>query len=377
MGLKMIIVTPFLETRGGLERVVLKLASHFKSKIHCVRYDQEGTFGEFSKLSVEVAKPSQLSRLPLGRRVATAVEAGWYFQNLKLDDYDLINAHGTPSEWVRNRNSPVIWYCHSPNREAFDLYEWRMKRRNLLSRAVFKASIEAFKHFEFRAVPKIEYIFANSANSQKRIKKYLKRESEVLHPGVDAERFSDKGYEEFFFYPSRIAPEKELEYAIEAFRIFKGRAAGKWKLVIAGSLSTRSEHQAYYKKILGKCGDSVSIETNVSEERLLDLYSRCRAVLYTPINEDFGLVPLEAMASSKPCIARDEGGPRETIENGKDGFLVPSIFEMAGKMELLARDSDLCAAMGRSGRAKVKREFSWDRFLKRFEEKAKEVAKLS
>lgn len=382
--MRLVVTTPFLEARGGMERVVLKIAQRFDARIHCIRYDAENTFDEFRTLDIETAKPSLLGSLPLGRRVATAMEAGNYFYNVELEDYDIINAHQTPSEWVRNKNSPVVWYCHTPNREAFDLYEWRMKRRNPLSKAVFWASIQAFRRFEFRTVPEIEYIFTNSRNSQGRIKKYLNRDAEVLYPGVDYEKFSCRAYENFFFYPSRIVPEKEIEYAIDAFNrfIIRMKAAApkqqtsNWKLVIAGSLSGRPEHQVYFKKLSSMCaasGGSIVIETNVSDERLLDLYSRCRAVLYTPVNEDYGLVPLEAMASSKPCIARNEGGPRETIRDGVDGFLVNSAGEMAGRMAQLAGDPELATRMGKAGRAKAVRDFTWERFLRRFGEKANEI----
>jgi len=281
--------------------------------------------------------------------------------------------HQTPSEWVRNKNPRVIWYSHSPNREAFDLYKWRMKRRNLLVRPIYWASIKAFKHFEFKTVPRIEHVFTNSKNSQSRITKYLKKDSEVLHPGVDVQRFSYKSQDKFFFYPSRITPEKDYEYAIKAFKLFSKRFKD-WKFIIAGSVSDRPDHQAYFRKLKSLCTGNISIETNITEERLIDLYSRCYAVLYTPINEDYGLVPLEAMASSKPCIAKNEGGPRETIIDGKDGILPSSLWDMTRAMEWLARHPQKCAEMGKAGRKKVEKEFTWDAFLKRFEERAKEIA---
>ncbi len=372
--MKLIVVTPFLESRGGVDRVILKIAQHFDARVHCVRYNSETTFSEFENLHVEVAKPGLLSKVPFMKRVTTAAEAGNYFYNLKLEDYDVINAQQTPSEWIRNKNPRVIWYCHSPNREAFDLYRWRMKRRSILAKPVFWTSIQAFKHFEFKTVPNIEYIFTNSRNSQARISKYLHRNSEVLYPGVDTQKFSFKSQENFFFYPSRIAPEKNFEYAIEAFKIFSGRFKD-WKLIIAGSLSSRPEHQRYFKKLKSMCDASISLETNVTEERLLDLYGRCYAVLYTPVNEDYGLVPLEAMASSKPCIAKDEGGPKETIVDGRDGFLVPSIWKLAEKMEWLAKNPERCAEMGKEGRRKVQKDFTWVQFLKRFEEQARKISK--
>jgi len=372
----MVLVTPFLETRGGLDRVILKIAGHFDARIHCIRYDPENSFSEFEALDIRVAKPGLLSKLPALKRVTTAAEAGKYFYNLKLDDYDVINAHQTPSEWIRHKNSKVIWYCHTPNREAFDLYDWRMQRRSIFSKPIFWSSIQAFKFFESRTVPNIEHIFTNSKNSQSRIKKYLDRESEVLYPTVDPEKFKCRDSENFFFYPSRIAPEKDFEYAIDAFKLFAARVPG-WKLVIAGSLSNRKDHQEYKKKLKARGGSHIIIEPNVPDDRLIDLYSRCHAVLYTPVNEDFGLVPLEALASSKPCIAKNEGGPKETIHDGKDGFLVDSIWDMSKKMEWLAKNPDQCKKMGEVGKRKVKREFTWEKFLKRFEEKAREISSSS
>lgn len=382
--MRLVVATPFLETRGGMERVVLKIAQHFKARIHCISYDADNTFQEFAALEIEKAKPGRLRSLPLGRRVASAVDAGYHFYNTKLEDYDVINAHQTPSEWLRNRNAPVIWYCHTPNREAYDLYEWRQKRRNPLSRAVFWSTIQPFKLLENRTVPRIEHIFTNSKNSQARITKYLRRSSEVLHPGVEADKFSCKSFEQYFLYPSRIAPEKELEYAIEAFKLFADRhnpKAGsgkpdsdKWKLIITGALSKRPEHGAYLKKIRAMCGPDIEIRTNVGDWELRDLYARSSAVLYTPVNEDYGLVPLEAMASGKPCIARNEGGPRETIVSGRDGFLVDSMWDMAEKMDVLAKDPQKCAQMGKEGRAKVVRDFTWEAFLRRFSEKAEELS---
>ena len=81
------------------------------------------------------------------------------------------------------------------------------------------------------------------------------------------------------------------------------------------------------------------------------------------MNEDYGLIPLESMAASKPCIGRNEGGLKETIRDGRDGFLVSSIWDMAEKMELISKDEERAVCMGRAGRAKVERDFTWDKFL--------------
>ena len=107
--------------------------------------------------------------------------------------------------------------------------------------------------------------------------------------------------------------------------------------------------------------------TKASDRALIDLYSRCTAVLYPPINEDYGIVPLEAMASSKPVIAVNEGGPKETVLHNKTGMLVNSEQEMASAMARLARDGELAARLGKAGRKRVEREYSWERFFKEFD----------
>ena len=368
--MRLILLTPFLDSRGGFEHKVYRIAKHFDATIHCLRYEPENTYDDFRDLHIETPKGSFLRDAE--RRLIKPFQTARYFYNLKLEDYDLVNAHLEPSEFARRRNSPMIWECYAPYRSAFDLYQWRMKRSSLPGKVALVCANEAFKQIEYRIVPKIEYIFTCSLNSKDRIRRYLGRDSEVLYGGINARTFTSREPEGFFFYPSRIAPEKDFEYAIEAFRIFSSRVKG-WKLVIGGSLSRLPASRQYLEKLRAMCDDSISIETDMSEERKRDLYSRCHAVLYTPVDEDFGIVPLEGMASSKPCIAKNEGGPRETVVEGVDGFLVNSPQEMAERMEHLAKNPEESIAMGKAGRRKVVERFTWERFLRRFGEKADEV----
>ena len=373
------VVHPFLYTRGGAERVVLEVAKEFDAKVFCSRFVPEETFPEFKDVDVEVVKSHASLLLPgfLPVRVRDAVSAGMKFFNKKLDGFDVVNAQGTPAEWIRNRNRPVVWYCHTPNREAFDLYQWRMSRRQLHQKALYWSMIQPYRIIESMIVPKIEHIFANSVNTQKRIKNFLGRDSEVLNPGVDCNSFRCEGFEKFFFYPSRITPEKRFEYAIAAFKEFKKENKG-WRLVIAGALvKERHEHVAYYHKIKRMLGSDVDILLDFPNKKLVDLFSRCYSVLYSPVNEDFGIIPLEAMASGKPCIAVNEGGPKEVVLNNKTGFLVDSEADMARKMSLIASNPDKAERMGRAGRRLARSKYIWKAFMKRFRVRLREACKRS
>jgi glycosyltransferase involved in cell wall biosynthesis len=372
--IKLAILHPFLIYKGGAERVVLKIAEHYDAKVYVVDYKPEATFEEFKKVDIEKIKAPFL---PIPKRMAYGIASGFAYFNLKLKDYDVVNAQGVPSEWARNKNKPMVWYCHTPNREAYDLYEWRQSRRSLPQRIAFSFLVNIFKQVEKRIVPKIEYIFANSKLTKERIKKYLNREAEVLYPGVDYKEFYLKEYGDFFFYPSRITPEKRMELAIEAFKEFE-KYDKNFKLVIAGSLAyERKEHVEYFKflkRIIGN-DERIKLLTNISEEEMKQLYARCYCVVFTPINEDFGLIPLEANASYKPIIAANEGGPRETIKNNFNGFLINNKKELVEKMLEVSKNEQLTKKLGKNGRKFVEKNFSWERFFKVFDKRINEITK--
>ena len=102
----------------------------------------------------------------------------------------------------------------------------------------------------------------------------------------------------------------------------------KYKLVLAGSLSRRySDFEEYYNRLKAMRAKNVVFRLNPTNREIGELYSRCTAVLFTAINEDFGIVPLEGMASYKPVISVNEGGSKETDSRWQDrlpcGFAFP------------------------------------------------------
>jgi glycosyltransferase involved in cell wall biosynthesis len=227
-------------------------------------------------------------------------------------------------------------------------------------------------------VKRIPYILANSSNIKARISKYYRRDdAKVLNGGVDYKSYSNKGDQRYFLYPSRLSPNKRQEYAIEAFKIFSRKVKG-YKLILCGPVSKDNFYYDYYRKIVSLMGNTGRIEliTDASNRRLAELYSRCTAVLYPPINEDYGLVPLEAMASGKPVIAVNEGGPKETILQNKTGMLVNSPEEMASAMTKVARDGELAARLGKAGRKRVEKEYSWEKFFTEFNRYLKMTSNL-
>jgi glycosyltransferase involved in cell wall biosynthesis len=380
--MKLIITQSNLTLKGGGERVLLKIAQRYNAKIYTAEYNKESTYPEFGELDVEVIGRRGLSKvIPYGR-VAQGINYGLTFYNFKIkDDYDVINPHFAPSHWIRHLNERVLWYCHTPLRDVWDLYQYRLGLKKLHQKPVHVLGSKVVRSMDRGVVKNIESIFANSENTRSRLIKYFGREdAKVLNGGIDYERYKNNGDDKFFFYPSRMSPNKQQDFAVEAFLRFKkmmGERGAKYKLVLCGVVSLDKFYKDYYEMVRKQALRSQDIEilTQVSDEKLLDLYSRCTAVLYPPINEDYGLVPLEAMASGKPVIARGEGGPLETVVRDKTGFLINDAEHMARKMIYIAEHPSEAEEMGVAGRKRVKTHYNWEGFFEAFDRELKRLAK--
>lgn len=124
--------------------------------------------------------------------------------------------------------------------------------------------------------------------------------------------FKFEQFGDFYLAVSRLNPEKRISLIAKAFTKLPQK-----KLIIVGSGPEKNK----ILKIINN-NKNIQLLVDVNEEELANLYSNCLAVIYMPIDEDFGLVPLEGMASGKVCIAADEGGCKETVIDGKTGFLI-------------------------------------------------------
>lgn len=376
--MRLLITQHNLNERGGAEKVILRIAQKYDATIYTLGYDKSGTFEEFKDIDIRVfSKKGHAGKL-LPERVSNAVYYGWNFYNLKVkEDYDVINPHMSPSEWVRNKNPRALWYCHTPPRELYDPTVANLRQRSLKERLLYKALSRVYTRMEKGIVEDMEAIATNSNNTKDRINRLFHREAEVINPGVDYRDFKDNGDGKYFLYNSRIAEQKRQEYAIEAFSIFRKEPKYRnYRLVLSGSMSKRySDFNKYYEKLKAMKLENVIFKANPTNKELTGLYSKATAVLFTAINEDYGIVPLEGMASYKPVISVNEGGPRETILNGKTGFLVNSPKEMSNKMKLIVDNESLSKKMGREGRRRVENHYSWRRFFEKFDKLAREVAK--
>jgi len=375
--MKLVLIQPYLSLRGGFERVILKTAQHYNAPIYTLEFNPKTTFPEFNEVEVKVIGKDVPFSGVLPYRASQGLKYGYNFYNMKIkEDYDVLNPHISPSEWIRHKNQRVLWYCHTPPREVYDLYAARMKHRSYTDKFLYSAMTKTYKLIAGRVVKKIDYIAANSSNTKKRIEEYFGRNSTVINPGIDYEKFRNEGDEKYFIYPSRIISTKRQDYVISAFKRFQKSSKKNYKLILTGTLSKDPEHIAYYEKLKKQAQScNVVIKTNISDRELISLYSKSTAVLFAAINEDYGYIPLEGMASSKPVISVNEGGPKETLLDGETGFLVNSYDEMADRMAYITEHKSFAEKMGKKGRERVIAHYSWDAFFRKFDVALRTVAK--
>lgn len=201
--------------------------------------------------------------------------------------------------------------------------------------------------------------------------KLAKREHiRVLYPGVDCSEMRPTWqYEKYFLLVSRLKWWKNVGLAIQGFMEFLriSPIASEFRLIIAGQVATSAKDYLSELKRMCKGCANITIITDPSPDEIRELYASCYAALNTTLNEDWGLVPVEANAFGKPVIAVDKGGPKESQVNGKTGYLVPpEPGAFAQAMARLARDEQLVRTMGRVARQNA-RQYDWSHFVDRID----------
>gem|GEM_PF-347198 len=371
---------PWIYLTSGAERTILELSGRSRHDwtLFTNRYDPERTFPGFQNRRVV-----ELPRVPVGRRPAVVARAGWRIlrQPLPLKGHDVlfVVCEGLGDLIVfRNakRSTPAVCCCLTPLRMAFDpTYQARvLAPRGRAARIALRAGAALFRWVDRRAWAHYRHVFFISREAARRARDGRLVPSggtEIVHPGggVAAETPSDV-FEPFFLIAGRIMWTKNIELGIKAFQQFEAEhpELSRFRLVVAGIVDDKSlEYLAFLHEIAA--GDPrIEFKVFPPDEELAELYRTCYTVLFTPFNEDWGIVPLEAMSFGKPVIAVNCGGPAESMEDGIQGLLVePEPAAFAGRMAWLASRPQEAARLGGAGveRARI---YSWDAFTRRIDE---------
>lgn len=226
-----------------------------------------------------------------------------------LKDYDLVlsSSHCVAKGIIPGPDSLHVSYVHSPMRYVWDMYEdyFGKDKVNTALRMVIPFFATYLRTWDVASSARVDCFVANSNHVAHRINKYYRRDARVIHPPVDLDRFRpSETIEDYYLMASAFVAYKRIDLAIEAFN----RMGLRLKIVGGGPEESRLKSLA---------GPTIEFLGSVDDAALADLYSRCRAFIF-PGEEDFGITPLEAMASGRPVIAFARGGALETIKGMED-----------------------------------------------------------
>ncbi|MFD2032009.1 glycosyltransferase [Ancylobacter dichloromethanicus] len=260
-------------------------------------------------------RETSLARLPFARRLYQSYLPFMpgALEGLDLTGYDLvISSEAGPAKGVIAAPDAFhLCYTHSPMRYLWDQYHTYRRGAGLAARLMMPLLAPPLRVWDVTSAARVDQFLANSNHVAARIRKYWRREAQVLYPPVDVAAFfpgAEGRAGDFYLWAGELAPYKRPDIAIEAFR-----QLGMPLVVIGGPEKTRKRLEA------GRPAN-VSFLGKVDFATLRSHMARCKALIF-PGEEDFGMVPVEVMASGRPVIAYGRGGALETVVHGETGWL--------------------------------------------------------
>lgn len=234
-------------------------------------------------------------------------------EELDLSGYDLvISSEAGPAKGVIPAPDALhLCYTHSPMRYLWDQYHVYRKGAGFLTRQLMPRLAADLRTWDAVSAARVDDFAANSTHVARRIEKYWRRDSRVVHPPVAVQDFAPVPPAErggFYLWAGELAPYKRADLAVEAFT-----RMGKPLIVIGGP--DRAE-----RRLAAAAGPGVRFLGRVPFDKLRRYLACCRALIF-PGEEDFGIVPVEAMAAGRPVIAYGRGGVRDTVIDGCTGLL--------------------------------------------------------
>jgi glycosyltransferase involved in cell wall biosynthesis len=321
------LVHDYLLVMRGAERTFAAIAACWpEAPIYALLHDPNGTGHRFADRTITTSylQRSGFGRQDRFRRLLPLFPHA--IGRLPVHSHDLvISSSSAFAHGVRASPDAIhISYCHSPFRYAWHERENAIREMPPVARPALRAVLAGIRAWDRSVSQRVSHYIANSEISRQRIAEFWGRDSSVVHPPVQVERFSPGTAEDFFLVVGEISRHKRVEAALEA------ALRAKVPIKVVGTGPDLERLRALY-------GSSAAFVGRVTDSELASLYARARAVV-VPGVEEFGIVAVEAQAAGRPVVAADAGGARETVVNGETGVLVPA-FDARALAEAL-RETD-------------------------------------
>jgi glycosyltransferase involved in cell wall biosynthesis len=257
------------------------------------------------------------ARLPLPLLRVTYLAARFRRLDLRRYRVGVFTGNAAPLALLGRRPALGVIYCHTPPRYLFDQREHFQRRIPRVLRPLAHLLLRDLKRGYWQALQRADLVIANSHNTRGRLRDFLGVDAEIIYPPVHTSSLHWIAPGDYYLSTARLDPLKRVDRIVDAFLQMPDK---RLVVVSGGSDEARLRRRA---------GHAPNIEFAgwVSDARLRELLGRCTATLYTPIDEDFGISPIESMAAGKPVIGVREGGLCETIVHEATGWLLDPRLE--------------------------------------------------
>lgn len=326
----------FMQVAGGAERVTLTLAEAFPEFRTVVSrcYPQAAPVLQASSAQVHELRGGWSAWLP------RILESMWCFRVRArcLHDAETVIYSGfyAPLAVHHQQRGRRIYYCHTIPRFAYDLYDSTLEGFPLPLRPLYALFVRWFRRQYEAAIGRMDLILVNSENVRQRLLRYTGRDAEVVYPPVATQHFhalEDAGY---YLSTARLVANKRVDVIVQAFMAMPER-----RLVVLSGGPEADRLQA-----MAAGAPHIVFTGWQSDEALRRWVGGARAVIYLPVDEDFGMSPVEAMAAGKPVIGVAEGGLLETVVSGETGVLIDSPPDSRALVQAVTATEALCATQG-------------------------------
>lgn len=309
---KQFLLYDFMQVAGGAERVTLTLAEalpDFQTVVsRC--YASARPLLDGSSVRVHELRGGWSANLP------RILESMWCFrfrsQCLRDARQVVYSGFYAPLAVYQQRSGRRIYYCHTIPRYAYDLYESTLAQFPLPLRPLYALFVCWFRKRYEAAIRRMDRILVNSENVRQRLKRYTGLDAEVVYPPVATQHFEQLGDGGYYLSTARLVANKRVDVIVQAFVRMP-----QHRLVVLSGGPELERLQA-----LAAGASNIEFTGWQTDEQLRRWVGRARAVVYVPVDEDFGMSPVEAMAAGKPVIGVAQGGLLETVVDSVTGFLV-------------------------------------------------------
>lgn len=327
--MKIAVVHDWLEKKAGAEKVLEEILKIYPKADLFVIVDHMNKEDRKFLLNIKI-KTSFIQFFPFSknhfRKYLFFFPLVVKLFNLKKYDLIISSSHSFAKNIIKSSNQIHICYCHTPSRYAHVMtndYLDNYKINNFILRFLLKIFLFAFSKYDINQNKNVDFFISNSKFIKQRIKKIYNKTSDVIYPPIDIKKYKFKSKKQkYFLTSSRLVPYKKIDLIIKAFNEMP-----ESKLIVCGD----GPEFSYYKKIAKK---NITLKGWVSDTKLKDYLANANGFIFAAL-EDFGIIPVEALASGTPVIALDAGGTKETILSNSINNSCGVLFKKQNKKNII------------------------------------------